>query len=194
MRSQSEIYEEQVLEKFNKLIMKLSYKTYKNYNGKYSLEDIVQEAKIGAIRALRNFDSTKNVKLITHLHNYINFYLSHFTRDDTGLIKIPKTTKVEKENLPEIIDTEVFQSNYVNERCPVFFEIETDIENKLFIENCLNSLSEKERMIIKLVFIEGYTYNQVAELHNVSRQYANAVAAKALNKLRNKFNEYANVQ
>lgn len=194
MRSQSEVYEEQVLEKFHKLIMKLSYKTYKNYNGKYALDDIVQEAKIGAIKAVRNFDPSKNVKIITHLHNYINFYLSHFTRDDTGLIKIPKTTKVEKDKLPEIIDTEVFQSNYVNERCPVFFEIEHDVENKLFVENCLNSLSERERMIVELIFIQGYTYNQVAELHNFSRQYANAVVAKALNKLKNKFCEYANVQ
>ena len=194
MRSQSEIYEEEILEKFNKLIMKLSYKTYKNYNGKYSLDDIVQEAKIGAIRAVRIFDPSKNVKMITHLHNYINFYLSHFTRDDTGLIKIPKTTKVEKENLPEIIDTEVFQTNFVNERCSVHFEIENKIENKLFIESCLDSLNEKEKTIIKLVFIEGYTYNQVAEIYNVSRQYANAIAAKALSKLKNKFDEYVNVQ
>jgi RNA polymerase sigma factor (sigma-70 family) len=190
MRTKAEQFEEDVLIKYNKLIMKLSLKTFKSYNGKYSLDDIVQEAKIGAIKAVRNYDPTKNVKLITHLYNYINFYLSHFTRDDTGLIKIPKTTKVESNLLPEIIDAEVFQSNFVNERGTFSYDIEKNIENKLFIEECFASLNNKEKEILKLVFLEGYTYNQVADMYNVSRQYANLIANKAINKLKEKYIEF----
>lgn len=190
MKTKNEIYEEQILQQYNKLIMKLSFKTYKNYNGKYSFDDIVQEAKIGAIRALRNFDASKNVKLITHLHNYINFYLSHFTRDDTGLIKIPKATKVDPSLLPEIIDAETFQNNYVNERGACSYNIEKEIENKIMIQDCLSILNDKEKNILKMVFVEGYTYNQVAEHYNVSRQYANMVAAKAIDKLKKKYAEF----
>ena len=190
MKTKSEQYEEEVLNKYNKLIMKLSLKTFKSYNGKYSLDDIIQEAKIGAIKAVRNYDPSKNVKLITHLYNYVNFYLSHFTRDDTGLIKIPKTTKVESQYLPEIIDAEVFQTNFVNERGTFTYSIEKDIENKMFIEECFASLNQKEKEILKLVFLEGYTYNQVAEMFNVSRQYANLIANKAIIKLKEKYTEF----
>jgi DNA-directed RNA polymerase specialized sigma subunit len=67
--------EEKVLRDYEKLIYKLANKSYLRYNRKYALEDILQEAKISAIRAYRNYDPSKNTKLITHLHNYINFYL-----------------------------------------------------------------------------------------------------------------------
>lgn len=187
MKSKTEIYEEEILKQYSNLIFKLAHKLYKSYNGRYPLEDIVQEAKIGAIRALRNFDPTRNVKLLTHLHNYINFYLSHYIRADTGLIKIPKATNVEADKLPEIIDNNLFQMDFVNERCPLQEDISNNIENKIIMSECMNMLTEKERNIIKLVYIDGYTYNEVAEIYNVSRQYCNAVASKALKKIQDKF-------
>lgn len=182
-------YEEEVLKQYNKLILKLSYKLHKSYNGKYAIEDIIQEAKIGAIRALRQYDPSKNVKLLTHLHNYINFYLSHFTRKDTGLIKIPKATNVESDKLPEIIDNGIFQTDFVNERCPVQENVSKDVEDKLLLNKCFSLLSEKEKNILQLVYIEGYTYNEVAEHYNVSRQYCNALAAKAIKKIQDKFSD-----
>lgn len=187
MKTSSELYEEEVLQKYNKLILKLSHKKFKSYGGKYPLEDIIQEAKIGAIRALRGYDPTRNVKLLTHLHNYINFYLSHFTRADTGLIKIPKTTQVDNEKLPEIIDNGVFQVNFLNERCPLQENENKITENKIILDECFSILTEKEKTILKLVYLEGYTYNEVADYYNVSRQYCNAVAAKAIQKIKDQF-------
>jgi RNA polymerase sigma factor (sigma-70 family) len=189
MKTKEEIQEEQVLQQYDKLIMKLAHKVHRSYNGKYSLDDIVQEAKISAIRAFRIYDPSKKTKLITHLYNYINFYLSHFTRADTGLIKIPKVTNVEASQLPEIIDSEAFQANYVNERCPVQSNISDDMDNKMFIEESFSILSKKEQDILKLVYIDGYTYNEVADMYNVSRQYANALAIKAIKKLQDKYIE-----
>jgi DNA-directed RNA polymerase specialized sigma subunit len=101
----SKIAEEKVLKDYEKLIYKLANKQYLRYNKKYALEDILQEAKVSAIRAYRNYDVTKNTKLITHLYNYINFYLSHYFRSDTGLIKIPSRVMDNKEkSKPEMKD------------------------------------------------------------------------------------------
>lgn len=187
MKTRSELKEEEVLKLYEKLIFKLAHKVYKSYNGKYCMDDILQEAKISAIRAYRIFDPSRNVKLITHLYNYINFYLSHFTRADTGLIKIPKTTNVASELLPDIIDSEVFQTNFINERCESQSDICSNSDDKLFIDESLSYLTEKERDILKLVYIDGYTYNEVAEMYNVSRQYANALAIKAIKKLQERY-------
>ena len=86
--------EEKMLRDYEKLIYKLANKQYLRYNKKYALEDVLQEAKISAVRAFRNYDKSKNTKLITHLYNYINFYLSHYFRSDTGLIKIPSRVRI----------------------------------------------------------------------------------------------------
>jgi len=61
--------EEKVLVDFEKLIYKLAYKNYLRYNKKYQLDDVLQEARISAIRAYRNYDQTKNTKHINHLYN-----------------------------------------------------------------------------------------------------------------------------
>ena len=50
----------------------------------------------------------------------------------------------------------------------------------------LNSLSPKEKEIINLIYIEGYTYDEVAIMYNVSRQAINNTANKSIKKLREK--------
>ena len=114
--------------------MKLSSNYCKKYNGKYALEDLTQEAKLGALKAFRTFDPSKNVKLITHIHNYINFYLSHYVRADTGLIKIPKSTPNDNKIIPEIIDCEIYQENFLNEKCSKSSNLQKTIENKIMYE------------------------------------------------------------
>ena len=104
--------EEKVLRDYEKLIFKLANKQYLRYNKKYPLEDILQEAKISAVRAYRIYDPSKNTKLITHLHNYINFYLSHYFRSDTGMIKIPvRVMSDDSKAKPEIVDCDFLREN-----------------------------------------------------------------------------------
>ena len=187
MRNRDEIKEESILKQYNNLIIKLSYVCYKRYSGKYCIEDLIQESKLGALKAIRNYDPSKNVKLITHIHNYINFYLSHYVRRDNGLIKVPRPKKDEKIILPEFIDNEIFQNNYINEKCPENYSIENITENEMMFENFLSILSDKEKEILRLAIVERYTYAEIAKKYNVSRQYANTTAKKALKKIKNQF-------
>ena len=187
MKTKQDIDEEKILKQFNKLIMKHSHYVFKRYHGKYALEDLVQEAKLGAIKAYRTFDPNKNVKLITHIYNYIGFYLSHYTRYDTGLIKIPNAAFSDSRKIPEIVDSEVFQENYINEKCKTSSVIDSTVINKLLTEEYLSILTEKEKNIINLIYLEGYTFKEVATIYGVSRQFANLTANKALNKIKEKF-------
>ena len=187
MKTKQDIDEEKILKQFNKLIMKHSHYVFKRYHGKYALEDLVQEAKLGAIKAYRTFDPNKNVKLITHIYNYIGFYLSHYTRYDTGLIKIPNAAFSDSRKIPEIVDSEVFQENYINEKCKTSSVIDSTVINKLLTEEYLSILTEKEKNIINLIYLEGYTFKEVASIYGVSRQFANLTANKALNKIKEKF-------
>jgi len=150
--------EEKMLHDYEKLIYKLANKNYLRYNKKYAFEDVLQEAKISAVRAYRIFDTSKNVKLITHLHNYITFYLSHFFRSDTGLIKIPS----------DIVDSD-------------FYKLSDD---KFEVSNLMKILSQKEIDILNLIYVDGYTYDEVAIMYNVTRQAINTMAKKSLKKIK----------
>ncbi len=176
--------EEKLLRDYEKLIYKLANKQYLRYNKKYSLEDILQEAKISAIRAYRNYDPSKNTKLITHLYNYINFYLSHYFRSDTGLIKIPARVLDNKEkSKPEIVQNDFLYDNS-SDNHP--FEDISNYEDKILLDNMLCQLNKKEEDILNLIYLQGYTYDEVAIMYNVSRQAINNTANKSLKKLREK--------
>ena len=177
--------EEKVLRDYEKLIYKLANKSYLRYSKKYALEDILQEAKVSAIRAYRNYDPSKNTKLITHLYNYINFYLSHYFRANTGLIKIPsKVLRDETKQKPEIVHNDFLYENGFDHQHP--FLDNSSIDKKIQLNELLDSLSDKEKEIIKLIYIEGFTYDEVAIMYNVSRQAINNTANKSIKKLREK--------
>lgn len=179
-----------MLIQYEKLILMHSHYVHKRYHGKYALEDLIQEAKLGALKAFRTYDPNKNVKLITHIYNYINFYLSHYTRYDTGMIKIPKAAFSDMSKIPEIVDSEIFQENYLNEKCKNSSQIDLTVENKLLTEKYMSILSEREKNILTLIFFEGYTFKEVASIYGVSRQFANMTANKALCKIKEHFKNY----
>ena len=177
--------EEKVLRDYEKLIFKLANKSYIRYNRKYALEDVLQEAKISAVRAYRNYDPSRNTKLITHLHNYINFYLSHYFRADTGLIKIPnKALRDETKQKPELVHNDFLYDNSSDNEHP--FLDNSIVDKKIQLNELLDTLSDKEKEIIKLIYIDGFTYDEVAIMYNVSRQAINNTANKSIKKLREK--------
>lgn len=185
MTTIDKLKEEKVLRDYEKLIYKLANYNYLRYQKKYSFEDILQEARISAVRAYRNYDPNRNTKLITHLHNYINFYLSHYFRADTGLIKIPtKVLKDENKQKPELVHNEFLYDNSSDHQHP--FEDNSLIDMKINLEEILHNLNEKERDIINLIYIDGYTYDEVANMYNVSRQAINNTANKSIKKLKEK--------
>ena len=176
--------EEKMLRDYEKLIYKLANKNYLRYNKKYAFEDVLQEAKISALRAYRIFDPSKNVKLITHLHNYITFYLSHFFRSDTGLIKIPSRVMSDKTKIkPELVQNDFLYDNSTeNDLIDIdFYKIS---DNKFEISSLMKVLNQKEIEILKLIYIEGYTYDEVAIMYNVTRQAINTMAKKSLKKIK----------
>jgi RNA polymerase sigma factor (sigma-70 family) len=176
--------EEKILKQFDKLIIKIAHKTYVNYNFKYALEDLLQEAKVGCILAYRKYDPNRNCKLITHLHNYINFHLSHYLRADTGLIRIPSRVMADPEKKkPEFSNNEFLYENS-SDSGPMTFD---NIDDRINIEEFLSILTDRQKDIIKKIYLEGYTYDEVANLYNISRQAANFDATKGIKKIQERF-------
>ena len=172
--------EEKILSQYNDLIHKISYQYYINYNKQYAFDDMLQEARLATVKAIRTFDPAKNVKLITHIYNQIKFRFSHYTRSNTGTIKIPALVASDPGKIkPKIVDNQILYDNSNDKSLTV--EIS---ENKLLIDDYFKVLNEKQRKILTLIYLEGYTCDEVAEKFNVTRQAVNFTANKALKLIR----------
>lgn len=187
MKRSKEQNEEAILKKYEKLINKLAYSTYRNYNGKYTLEDLIQEARLGVIKGYRIFDPSKNVKELTHIHNYINFTISHFLRSDTGTIKIPSNIITDHTKIkPEVVHHE-FYNDIPTKNLAVDSLIDTHVESKILLEQYLSILSEKNALILKMIYMEGYSCDEIAKKLGCSRQYINSSANRSRIKIYNTF-------
>lgn len=187
MKSLQERKEEAILAKYEKLIYKLAYVTYRRYNGKYTLEDLIQEARLGVIKGYRIFDPSKNVKELTHIHNYINFTISHYLRSDTGTIKIPSNIITDSTKIkPEVIYHE-FYNDIPTKNLTIDSFTDCHVESKLLSEQYLSILSEKNAEILKMIHMEGYSCDEIAKKLGCSRQYINSSANRSRLKIYNRF-------
>jgi RNA polymerase sigma factor (sigma-70 family) len=100
------------------------------------------------------------------------------------LIKIPSRVLDNKEKIkPEIVQNDFLYDNST-ENHP--FEDISSYENKILLDNMLCQLNKKEKEILSLIYLQGFTYDEVAIMYNVSRQAINNTANKSLKKLREK--------
>ena len=60
-----------------------------------------------------------------------------------------------------------------------------NLENKVLIEKVLNCCTEQERTVIKYLFFDGYTGEQVAQKLKISRQWVHTIKHRAFEKIRN---------
>jgi len=58
------------------------------------------------------------------------------------------------------------------------------VDKTIMLEHALSEIPERERDVIRLVYLQGMTYEQAAEELSVSKQYAHQLATKGLNNLR----------
>src|SRR5574340_752405 len=76
-----------ILAQFEFLFWKLARK-YSGRNPRYDLEDAYQDARFAAVRCLRRFDLSYQVRFITYLHTAVDRELGRIAWSD-GLIYVP---------------------------------------------------------------------------------------------------------
>lgn len=153
------------LNKFDKMAIKLAIK----YSSSHEFDDLYQIAKIGIVEAIRTFDSSRNVKLSTHVFNMIIFNLKKFCSRNTGIIYYPQNAS-EKHAilaLDDAIDICVEDQNFDNVELNNFFDIIT------------SDLTDRQKNIIKLKFLHGLSITEIANKYNCSHQNISNICSKA---------------
>jgi RNA polymerase sigma factor (sigma-70 family) len=172
--------EDKELKQYEAMIRKIASQFNLKYNNKYDIEDLQQAARLGVLAAIRNYDPKFATKKITHYYNYARFYISHQIRSDTGIIHIP----VKPLSNPDIQKPSVIELKDYNVSSSTGSTIDA-LENKITLDEHFDSLTDYQKDVIRKVYLEGYTYNEVANSYNVTRQAVNIVANNGLSKLKN---------
>ncbi len=150
-----------------------------------STEDLVSIGTIGLMKAVRTFDPEKNIKFATYASRCIeNEILMH-------LRKVNSARHEMSFDDPLSIDWDgnelTLRDVLGSDPDEISVDIEYSDEKKLLLK-IVNSLSEKERELMKMRFgILGeteHTQKQLADLMGISQSYISRLEKRIINKIR----------
>lgn len=174
------INENREIKQYEALIKKLANDYYIKYNKRYDIEDLEQVARLGVLSAIRSYDPKFKTKKITHYYNYANFYIKHLLRSDTGIIHVP----IRQMTNPDILKPSLVElDEYVNSNKTQTSDYQ-NVDDLDFLQEYFSVLTDYQKDIIQKVYIEGYTYDELAKEFNVSRQAVNLAATNGMSKMK----------
>lgn len=164
---------ETLIEKYLNAVRKINYKWG-------NTDDGFQEGILGIYQAIKTYDESYNTKFMTHLYFYVE-------------AKIRKYIDKERYRVPQYI----IESIKKGEQERLYFsgienlEIEDEnikmnnLENKVLVEKLLKYCTKQERTVIKYLFFEDYSGEEVAKKLGMSRQWVHSIKHRAFEKIRN---------
>lgn len=159
-------------------------KKYENTG--YDLEDLVSIGSIGLIKGINTYKMDKNIKLATYASRCIANEILMFLRKNKKRrteISFEDALNYDAEgnelHLEDILGTD---------EDIVYKEFESKVDKSL-LEYELNSLSDRERHIMKLRYglnnTEEYTQKEVANMLGISQSYISRIEKKVIKKIKN---------
>lgn len=153
---------EEILE----LLSYLIFSRTKGYKDKIYYEDLLQESRIGLLKAVEEFDVERGINFfklaVWKIQHRINMYMSNHNR----FLKRPN---IECESTINPLDN---------------FD---EIDKSRVLRKEINYLSKTEKRIIIMRFgilgSEKYTLKQIGDTFNISKQYVQQIEHKAIKKL-----------
>jgi RNA polymerase sigma factor (sigma-70 family) len=151
-------------------------------------EDLMQQGRLGIVRAMESYDDAYGVKFLTYAKHWIHRRMQEWIWKDANAIRVPpqKFGKVRffQESLHSFHDYE----DDAFERCIAVEETiratagEKDIRRVL--ESAIAKLPPHQAKIIQDLYFDGFTELQAGHRHGIGRAAVNLRKNTALKKLR----------
>ena len=206
--SPSSELEEEIFKRFSKLIFKIAYKY--NYRDK---EDLYQVGWIGLMKAIKRFQPSYKTKFTSYAYNLIDGEIKHYLRDRSELIRRPAWIKdllgkilriisqnenislkelseklnIKEEGLKEIIKAIVkvdYDIDITKIRSTKYEDFKLPIEDRIFLSQLFERLTEVERKISYYIFEMDLTQTEVGNILKLSQRTVSRILKRALSKLR----------
>lgn len=160
----NKINEKQALIKFDKMAISIA----KKYSGKNEFDDLYQVAKIGIIEAVRTYKPEK-ASLSTHAFNMILCNVRKLITKESNLIYKPAYSQT-NEIILDIDDFDIMDTKN---------DFVDDIIFNQFVEQLTNILTDKQKEVIKLKYLQGLTVAEIADYMGCSHQNVSSVCKSA---------------
>lgn len=159
----------------DEIVNKLSYLIYskiKKHRGKIFYEDLVQEGKLGLIKAIEDFDPKRGLNFFKFAGWQIKNNIKKFWRCNYRFLTITSKIK-EAEREDKIIDN-----------LPILLEEQEGF--KILFEE-INKLPEIDRRVVMMKFgirEKENTFREIGEIFSLSKQRIEQIKCRAVGKLR----------
>lgn len=170
-----------------------------------SEEDLLQEGRLGLLRAASSFDASRGFRFSTYAVPWIRHYIRHAAQCTSRTVRIPAkrahsawasgdpypTTATSLDvqpgnpagNGPSLLDLLGHVSNPDHDE-----QIDARWEKRAFTE-ALSRLPERERLVLRRVFFEGRDLGQIGKELKVSRERTRQIKEEALAHLRDELED-----
>ena len=182
---------EQLIEENIPIVKQTVYKLLKGKSKKTSKEnkeDELQQAYLIAIKLIDKMiasDKDYTVKYLRMgIENKLNVW--YWKTNYTVSYNIYKFENRTESVLNRINTVDVNDEKY---KIQSEEDMETEVTNKILVENLLKELDDEERIIIKLMFFQNYKQAEIAETLGKTQSYVSKKYNKIIKKLREKMTD-----
>ena len=175
------------------------YGFIKKYGQYYNEEDIYQAGSIGLVKAYKNYDKNSNIKFSTYAYNYvlgeiINYiksertikisdeYISIYKKylevkkilmdkygREVSFTEICNFMEIDERTLLNIIESISFTKSIDEKEYDYGNDYRNEIDNKILIDNEIESLSDFEKSLILNRYFNGLSQSETASEMGISQ-------------------------
>lgn len=171
--------ENEILHKYKDIVVKIA-RSYFIIGGE--MEDIIQEGMIGLYKAIKNFDSTKQVTFKTFAVMCIKHQIQSAIKRANTKKNNPLSTSISLQDLSDKNGEKDVPIELILQISPD--EEFIDKENyKSLLLSIKDALSKKEYDVLKL-YLQGYTYKEIAQFLNLNTKSIDNSLSRIKNKIK----------
>lgn len=171
----------EALKQYERLILKIARRHAKRHDAFGDLDDLLQAARLGLLKAVQTYDSKRGASFLTHAYTFVNAYVGHSIEKLSRYVVRPHRT-----------DPNAVKNEYINPGDefghvePDYTEAEIAQMQALVRKTIAESgLTKSQEAVMNLcVMDEDLTREQMGERLGITRQAVDGLRERAIAKIK----------
>jgi RNA polymerase sigma-B factor len=149
------------------------------------VDDLEQAGALGLIAAADRFDPTRGVRFVTYAEPCVAGEIRHHLRDRADVLRGPRRERTDGAAPPMCVSLD---------SAPDIAEATCDgdwdaTESRIALDRALSRLTERDRRLIEMRFMEDRGQNEIAECLRLSQPHVSRLLAHAIERLRTELDD-----